>query len=498
MPPDDLLQQLAASLARARGEDFFPVLAEQLGRMLAAREASICEAAPVRRARTLAAWRPGGAIPNFEYDLAGTPCARVYLGEHVLLEIESDSFTGTHPTGTGYFGMPLAAKDGAVLGHLCAWVENPGVLSAEQRAACYLLANRAAAELRLIHVKRERALLRAQRRQLRTELADVHDTQDLVGSSDAHQHLLDDLRRAAGATDSVLVTGEPGTGKELIARTIHAAGSRADKPFTRFDCTRLLIEPALDDLPQLFAFSAGGTVFFDEPGSLAPGMQKRLRELLRLASPEKRVAGTYDVRIIAATHFDLNAGVKSGAFDAELLRDLGARIIDLPPLRAHVEDIPQLVEAMVGKLARRLGRSVEGVDPESMLALMRHSWPGNLRELAGVIGHAMLMNHGPLLKVTAELTVGTPAERAALIAAASVDPSSTIRTALMGNADLDDTLNTGLHAVQREHILRVLNATRWVIEGNSGAALRLGLKPATLRHRMKKLGITRAQNPQAS
>jgi len=488
MPPDENLRLLAASLARASGEDFFPVLAEHLGTMLGAREASICEAAPARRARTIAIWRPGGAVPNFEYDIAGTPCARVYAGEHLLVEIDSG----------GYFGMPLAAQDGAVLGHLCAWFESSIQMSVEQRAACYLLANRAAAELRLIHVKRERAMLRAQRRQLRAEMTALHDVQELVGSSAAHHRLLDDVRRVAASSGTVLLSGEPGTGKELIARAIHAAGARAEKPFTRFDCAQLLVEAGLASLPQMFGFSAGGTLFFDEVGCLAPAMQARLLEALRPSATEKRGAGPFDVRIVASTHLDLPAAARSGVFEAELLRELSACAIELTPLRARVEDIPALVDVFIRKQARRLGRRIDGIEPDSMAALMRHGWPGNVRELARVIEHAVVTQHGPLLKILADLKSGSPAERAALIAAAAVDPASTIRTALIGNVDFDDTLNTGLHAVQREHILRVLKATRWVIEGNSGAALRLGLKPATLRHRMKKLGISRAQNPQAS
>jgi transcriptional regulator with GAF, ATPase, and Fis domain len=114
----------------------------------------------------------------------------------------------------------------------------------------------------------------------------------------------------------------------------------------------------------------------------------------------------------------------------------------------------------------------------------------------GLVERAFVAQQAPVLKIPMDLVVGSPAERAALIAAAAVDATGT-RSSLSGTVDLDETLNTGLHAVQREHILRVLNATRWVIEGNSGAALRLGMKPATLRHRMKKLGISRAQNPAA-
>lgn len=496
MPPDELLQLLAASLSRARGEDFFPVLAEHLGAMLGARETLICELAPARRARTLAAWRQGGAIPNYEYDLAGTPCARVCAGEHLLIAIDPGEFPDAPPNSAGYFGMPLAAKDGAVLGHLCAWLERSLEMNPAQRSACYLLANRAAAELRLIHVKRERAMLRAQRRQLRAEIAASYDIQDLVGTSPAQHRVLEDIRRLATATGAVLVTGEPGTGKQLVARAIHAAGPRADKPFTRVDCTQLLIETELAALEQTLGFTNGGTLFFDEVGSLSPAIQARLLQSLRAFVPENRRG--YDVRVIASSHVDLPVAVKLGSFSPELLRELGTFTLELAPLRARIEDLPALVQVMIRKQARRLGRRVEGIDPESLSALMRYGWPGNLRELAALVERAMVMQHGPLLKVPVDLMAGSPAERAALIAAAAVDPASTIRTVLTGNVDFDDTLNTGLHDVQREHILRVLNATRWVIEGNSGAALRLGLKPATLRHRMKKLGISRAQNLHAT
>jgi len=496
MPPGDQLQLLAACLARARGEDFFPVLAEHLGATLGAREALICEAAPARRARTLAVWRPGGAAQNYDYDLAGTPCARVYAGERLSIDIDQAVFPGAPQRWGAYFGMPLAAKDGAVLGHLCAWFDQSITMSTAQLAICEVLADRAGAELRLVHVKRERALLRAQRGQLRAEIGLIHDVQDLVGSSAAHRLLLEEIRRLSGNSGAVLVTGEPGTGKSLVARAIHAAGARASKPFTRFDCTQLQIEGGIDSLPQTFGISIGGTILFDEVGALAPVMQAKLLEILQAFGAERRAAGSPDVRIIATTNRDLLAAARNGAFRGELLRVLGPFAIELPPLRTRVEDIPPLLQHLVQKQARRLGRRVDGVDPDSVAALMRYSWPGNVSELAGLVERAMLSQSGPILKISAEIMAGSPAERAALIAAASVDPASSARITHSGLIDLDDTLNTGLHDVQREHILRVLNATHWVIEGNSGAALRLGLKPATLRHRMKKLGITRLRSPQ--
>jgi transcriptional regulator with GAF, ATPase, and Fis domain len=502
MPPDEQLQLLAASLARARGDDFFPVLAAHLGVTLGARESSICEALPGRRVRTLGAWRGGATVANYDYDLAGTPCARVYGGERVLTDIDPSIFPGAPRGSVAYFGTPLAAKDGAVLGHLCAWSDQPFTMSPEQRAICELVADRAAAEMRLVHVKRERSMLRAQRRQLRAELAAIHDLQSLVGVSAAHHQLVEEIRRVAAASAPVLLSGEPGTGKELIARAIHAAGPRASKPFTRIDCTQLLIDAEIAALPQVFAFSTGGTIYFDEVGGLTPAMQERLQLALQgleagRSGAGPRDAGVADVRVIAASGRDLRSEAREGAFRTDLLHELGAFLIDVPPLRARVEDIPPLVQHFVHKLSRRHGRRIDGVDPDSLAALMRYSWPGNMRELASLVERSMAVQRGPLLKVLPDFNAGTPAERAALIAAASVDTSAITGTYAIPS-DFDDTLNTGLHAVQREHILRVLNATHWVIEGNSGAALRLGLKPATLRHRMKKLGISRAQSPQHS
>lgn len=496
MPPDEQLQFLAASLARARGEEFFPVLAAHIGVSLGAREVSICEALPGRRARALGAWRAGANIPGYEYDLAGTPCAHVYTGERVQANIDPSIFPGAPQNSVAYFGTPLAANDGAVLGHLCAWFDRPFTMTPELRAVCDLVADRAAAELRLVHVKRERSLLRAQRRHLRAELAAHHDVQDLVGASAAHHRLVEDIRVLANNALPVLVLGEPGTGKELVARAIHAVGTRASRPFTRIDCTRLLVDAEISSMPQVYAFSNGGTVYFDEVGGLTPAMQEKLLEALRKQDAGRAGAareGAPDVRIVASSARDLRREAREGNFNAGLLAAVGASIVDVPPLRARTDDIPPLVQQFIHKHSRRLDRRIDGVDPDSLAALMRYSWPGNMRELESLVERSMLTHRGPLLKIVPDFIVGTPAERAALIAAASVENPANSGLYAMP-ADFDDTLNTGLHAVQREHILRVLNATHWVIEGNSGAALKLGLKPATLRHRMKKLGISRAQS----
>src|SRR5688572_672453 len=428
MPPDDQLQFLAASVSRARGEDFFPVLAAHLGVTLGAREALICEALPARRARALGAWRTSGMVAGYEYDLAGTPCARVYAGERVLTNVDPSIFPGAPQGGAAYFGTPLAAKDGAVLGHLCAWFGQPVTLSTEQRAICELLADRAAAELRLVHVKRERALLRAQRRQLRAELGAIYDVQNIAGASAAHQYLMEEIRRAAAESSAVLISGEPGTGKDLVARAIHAASARCEKPFTRLDCTQLLIDAEIAALPQLFGFTNGGSIYLDEVGGLTLAMQERLLQTLRFLDagrqgPGRRDSGAPDVRVIASSSRDLRSEARDNAFRTDLLRELGVISIDVPPLRARVEDIPPLVQQLAHKLSRRQARHVDGVDPDSLAALMRYSWPGNVRELASLVERSMVTQRGPLLKIMPDFIVGSPAERAALIAA-SVDTAA--------------------------------------------------------------------------
>jgi transcriptional regulator with GAF, ATPase, and Fis domain len=479
----DAIEQLAASLARARGDNFFPELAAHLASVSGASEAIICEIAPTG---ALARSPPGVPAPswaNYDYDLDATPCAAVQAGQILTVDLADGAYPRAFRRSGGYFGMPLSANDGAVLGHLCVYTDQPVTFAADARAVCDIIADRAAAELRLIHVKRERALLRGQRRLLRAEIAAGHDVEAMVGVSAAHLRMAEEIRHASQSTVSVLIRGEPGTGKELVARAIHATSARAPKPFVKIDCAALYIEAHLNALPQTFALAGGGTVFLDEVGALAPEMQDRLLSSLSAEAV---------VRIIASTSRDLRRMVRDGDFRDALQQRLAAFTIDLAPLRARVEDIPLLVQNFVQKYTRRLGRRVELVDPASLAELADYAWPGNIRELANLVERSLVIQDTPTLKISHEMLAPTARlERAELAAAAAGDATTASRSALAGPVDFDDTLSTGLHVIQRDHILRVLDSTHWVIEGSHGAALKLGLKPATLRHRMKKLGISR-------
>jgi transcriptional regulator with GAF, ATPase, and Fis domain len=478
---DGQLAMFAAELVRARGTGIFPDLARLLSGLLEADEARICAVAPNFSTTTIGVWRGGRAAANFVYTLAGTPCAEVLTGKTLAGAIDRSRFPAFAAEYAGYFGMPLTANDGAALGHLCAFAKQPIALSARTRAFCDILAVRAAAELRLSHVKRERALLRDHKQRLLMEISAHHPVDSFAGASAGHRRVLDEIRLVAPLKATVLVSGEPGTGKDLVARAIHARGPRSTKPFAVIACAALSIDEELDTLVTRLPLIDGGTLFLDEVGALSPEMQKKLRSTLGMLGPSAP-----DVRIVAATNRDLHGATARGDFDVDLHAMLTAFVIRIPPLRTRVEDIAPLVEVFVRRHAQRLGRHIADIDAESLAELQRYSWPGNARELEHLVERALVTADGPVLKISTDpLAITSPTERAALVAATTA-------------IDLDDTMATGLHAVQREHILRVLNATQWVIEGSSGAALKLEMKPATLRHRMKKLGISRALNPSSS
>jgi transcriptional regulator with GAF, ATPase, and Fis domain len=467
MPADvsiDELQPLARAAANARGDALFPAIVRFIARALGADKALIEEIDGVH-ARTLAVLVNGELIPNYDRavdDAAATP-------------------------GGPDFSLPLADSEGAVRGHLRAWRQAASPVSAEVRLLCDVMAGRAAAELQWLQ---ENARLRAHNAALRQEIQSDHNFDTIVGSSPALIRVMDNVRRVAATDATVLITGETGTGKELIARTIHALSARAEGPFIKVACATLSAD--LVDREVAGAGREGATIFLDEVGALEPDAQAQLLQALREREPRAGATQKPAIRVVAATNRDLRRAVRDGRFRDDLFYRLDVFPIELPPLRARAEDIPPLMQFFAQKYATRVGRRVDGVDPDTLVALARYSWPGNVRELENLVERAMVLNNAPVLKVPPEmLAVHGSAEHASIASAAT---GMHRLPALHSMGELDEGENTGLHFVQREHILRVLNATHWVIEGSSGAALKLGMKPATLRHRMKKLGITRAQS----
>ena len=338
-----------------------------------------------------------------------------------------------------------------------------------------------------VRAEAERASLQQQNFYLQEEIKSVHNFEEIVGRSPALLEVLDKVSRVAPTDATALITGETGTGKELIARAIHSHGRRAAKPLIKLNCAALpagLIESelfghekgaftgALARRIGRFELADGGSLFLDEVGDLPLETQAKLLRVLQEREIERVGGGAsipIDVRIIAATNRDLLEAVRAGAFREDLYYRLSVFPIALPPLRERADDIPLLVRFLVDKFATRAGRRLDGVSPETMRRLVAYRWPGNIRELENVLERAVILATGPTLdfEVDAEL---------------AADP----------DVPEGDPSDSSLEAVERRHIVSVLRQTRWVIEGPRGAAQVLGLHPNTLRSRLKKMGIARS------
>ncbi|RZU00631.1 DNA-binding NtrC family response regulator [Rivibacter subsaxonicus] len=308
----------------------------------------------------------------------------------------------------------------------------------------------------------------------------------MVGESPALQRVRTLIAQVAATDSTVLIQGETGTGKELVARAIHDQGARHERPFVSINCAALpreLVESelfghekgaftgAVQQRRGRFELADGGTLFLDEVGELPAEAQAKLLRVLQEREFE-RVGGTrrlrVDVRVIAATNRDLQAEVAASRFRADLYFRLNVFPIPLPPLRARREDIPLLVRHLTARVARRLGRTVAGVSPGFIEQASARDWPGNIRELENMVERALIVSRDGMLDGSDCFAPSVPAP--------SVAPS--------GAATLEE--------MARCHIRDVLDAAGWRIEGDGGAARVLGLNPSTLRGRMRKLGIRKS------
>lgn len=268
----------------------------------------------------------------------------------------------------------------------------------------------------LVRRAMERASLSAENKTLRQELTKSFSLDSIIGKSPAMQEMFRNIERMANAQATVLIRGESGSGKELVARAIHASGFRKGKPFLAVNCTAIpegLMESELfghlkgsftgayADKKGLFEEADGGTLFLDEIGDLSPTLQAKLLRVLQ--DKTIRPVGssdfkTVDVRIIAATHRDLKTLVKDGQFREDLFYRLNVLPVHVPALRERTDDIPLLVDSFIQKFAARNGSPVRGIDSDAMAALMAHPWPGNVRELENLIERAVVLCPGPLIR----------------------------------------------------------------------------------------------------
>jgi transcriptional regulator with GAF, ATPase, and Fis domain len=332
----------------------------------------------------------------------------------------------------------------------------------------------------LAKVERLKDALQSENVTLRLEARESVSRPYVVGRSPGIRRVLQQIQQVASTASTVLLLGETGTGKELFATQIHELSPRRNRAMVRVNCAAIpptLIESelfgrekgaftgALARQVGRFELADHSTIFLDEIGDLPSEVQVKLLRVLeehqmeRLGSPRPI---TVDVRIVAATHRDLERRVKEGAFREDLYYRLNVFPISVPPLRERKEDIPSLVWRFVHEFSKCFGRPIESIDADSLAALQQYAWPGNIRELRNVVERAMIGATTPRLIVALPKTSAPPAT---------------------GGPKLVD--------VAKEHIRGVLENTGWRIRGAGGAAERLGLKPTTLETRMAKLGLRR-------
>ena len=332
--------------------------------------------------------------------------------------------------------------------------------------------------------------LAAEKLYLEEEIRTDRRTDEVVGDGAALREVLRQVGVVAPTDSAVLVTGETGTGKELIARAVHRQSHRRDRTFVKLNCAAIptgLLESelfghekgaftgAVERRLGRFELADGGTLFLDEVGDIPLELQPKLLRVLQEQEFERLGSAKtikVNVRLVAATHRNLAKMVAAGQFRSDLYYRLHVFPVHLPALRERPEDIPELVRHFVGVFARRFGKAVESVPSDAMAALERYAWPGNVRELQHLIERAVILTPGRELRVPlADLAAVTPPDRAQPV------PTSLARPTLKES--------------ERELIRRTLDECRWVIGGPHGAASRLGLNRTTLISRMKKLALTR-------
>jgi DNA-binding NtrC family response regulator len=348
-------------------------------------------------------------------------------------------------------------------------------------------------EIEEMELKIEKAIelrhLKHQVDYLRHEQKEVYDFDRIVGASGALQHVLTIVKKVARSNSTVLIKGETGTGKELIAGAIHHNSHRANRAFVKVNCAALqenLLESELfghekgaftsADKQRIGRFEQadGGTLFLDEIGDMSPSTQAKILRVLQEHEFE-RLGGTrtlrVDVRIIAATNCNLSQMVQEGRFREDLFYRLNVVSVETPPLRDRKEDIPALAEFFVRRFSGELKKKVEGIDPEALKVLMRHNWPGNIRELENVVERSVLLTDGAHVRVS-DLQIGDQTT-----ASTGGDRSLAVKIPPTG---------IPLEEIERQAVVESLRMSNWV---QKDAAELLGISPRVMNYKIKILNI---------
>jgi PAS domain S-box-containing protein len=390
-------------------------------------------------------------------------------GQEQMLE-----FAFPTPSGLRYYQsriVPEFAKDGSIPSALLIARDTTERVLTEQ-------ARHQAHETALQQVQLENVYLQE-------EIRGTHNFEEIIGTSATLTKVLHDVECVAGTDATVLITGETGTGKELIARALHTLDPRKNKPLIKVNCAALpegLIESelfghekgaftgAISRKMGRFELAHGGTIFLDEIGDLPLELQAKLLKVLQDGEFE-RLGGSQtlrvNVRVIAATNRDLKKALAEQTFRADLYYRLDVFPIHLPPLRERIEDIPLLVRYFANKYMLKIGKPIETIDQQTLQRLIAYPWPGNIRELEHTIEHAVIVSTGPTLRIPEERLCVSPVAQEHAV----------------------DVLP--LAEAERSLIVKALEKTHWVVEGPHGAAKILNLHPSTLRARMRKLSIRR-------
>ncbi len=523
------LPTIAEHTVDALGGDFFASLVRHLAIALEVRFAfaTECVDGEQTRVRSLAFWNGEKFGPSFEYETSPTPCHRVLEGKicHYPKDVQSffpDDQDLVDMQAESYLGAPAFDSLGKVVGHL-AVVDNKVMRENPQAIAILkIFAARAGAELErkrtdrklhetLAELQQLKNRLRAENAYLKEEIRLEHNFEEIVGCDSSLREVLAKVEQVAPLDSTVLIYGETGTGKELVARAIHQASPRKSRALVKLNCTAIsagLVESelfghvkgaftgALDRRIGRFELADCGTLFLDEVSELPLETQVKLLRVLQEREFEPVGSSKtirVDVRIIAATNRNLEEAVGAGRFRSDLFYRLNVIPIELPPLRERASDIPQLVMFFLGRFTSKFGKKIDSVDGTTMDLLMEYAWPGNIRELQNLIERAVVLSKGSVLYLEPGFFPRAGGSRHAVDATepSVEDGTRKDRGPADGSPALVGAPASTLEEIDRQHVLSTLDCCDGVIEGPKGAAKRLGLHPSTLRSRIAKLGINR-------
>ena len=490
------------------GLDFFRSLVKSIADILGVKYSFIskCINSEKTAVRTLAFWEENNYGKDFEYSLDGTPCKKAISGEftcytdNVLEVFPKDEYLVAYKV-KGYLGLPIYNSKQSVIGHLAVFHDSAFRDLPKYYSILQIFAIRAGSELERIEheenlrrshqklefafdeIKNLKSQLESENIYLKEEIKTEHNFEEIIGSSNCLKEVIDKIKKVAGTDTTVLIRGETGTGKELIARSIHSLSKRNKKPLIKINCPAIpstLIESelfghekgaftgALSKKTGKFELADEGTILLDELGDLPLESQAKLLRVLQEKEFET-VGGTntqtVDVRVIAATNRDLEEAVEEGKFRSDLYYRLNVFPIDIPPLRKRKDDIEALTNYFIKRYSGKLGKIIKPVNKKVLDKLKAYSWPGNIRELENIIERATILSTEETLEISDTLF--------------SED----------GGLNEPSTKTSSLEDIERDHILSVLEKTNWRINGDKGAAKILNINPSTLRTRMVKLGI---------